>query len=356
MRPIALAIMPRIVWNIGHKFIYSLCTPLFMPDRLEDLLTDPEAREALQKIVPHEEDLTKRYETDPVYKALGDVDKTPYWEWSDIPVDWPIVKRLLLAGAVEAMGGKRKWYVLKDREAVKKALQEYELAQKAREVTPHVLEKPPEDLFSTVVGYDDVKKLFTMSLGAEKQTHILLIGPPASAKSVILLEVGRLPGAYYLLGGTTKAAGLIEALFTLKPLTVLLDECDKMSSDDFTALLSMMETGIVKEVKYGKTREMVLPARVYAACNRIDRIPPELLSRFQFKLTFPPYKREDFIEVATRVLTTREGKPYELARYIALKVADLTSDVRDCVGIGRIAKDRNDVDFLIAIKKKYATL
>jgi Holliday junction DNA helicase RuvB len=40
-----------------------------------------------------------------------------------------------------------------------------------------------EPLFDSVIGYDDVKRLFSMSIESDKPVHILLVGPPASAKT-----------------------------------------------------------------------------------------------------------------------------------------------------------------------------
>jgi len=316
---------------------------------LENLLSDPEVRETLKKIIEYEEEQEQKFKTNPAFQGL---DMKPYWSLMDIPAEWHIVKKLMFAGLVERPA--KKWYILKDRESAKRALEEYEMFQKmevkgARERVTEI----PSDLFDVIVGYEDVKKLFLMSLKAEKPTHILLCGPPASSKTVFLLEIARLKGAFYLLGGSTTKVGLIDQLFELRPRYVLLDEIDKMDKEDYTALLSLMETGIVKETKHGRTREMILPARVYAACNVKENLPPELLSRFQFKLNFKPYTREEFIEVSRRVLIQREGKDEELADYISEKVASLSRDVRDCIGIARLSNTKDDVDFLIRIKRKY---
>jgi ATP-dependent Lon protease len=43
---------------------------------------------------------------------------------------------------------------------------------------------------------------------------------------------------------------------------------------------------------------------VGAFANRLDRLPPELLSRFT-KLRFRDYTEEEFLEVAVKVLTSR---------------------------------------------------
>jgi len=320
-------------------------------------LKDKEVREALEKIVKYEEEKEKEYSTNEVYRGL---DLKPYWSWQNVGVHWSLIHKLVTADIVRAFGGRRKEYLLKNRTEIKRILDEVKLQEKmeleSQKIEGEEVEEIPNDLFNVIVGYKDVKKLFLMSLKAEKPTHILMTGPPASSKSVILLEIARLKGAFYLLGGSTTKVGFIDQLFNLRPNYILLDEADKMNREDFTALLSLMETGIVKEVKHNKTRELTLPAKVYAACNVKENLPPELLSRFQFKLHFKPYTREEFIEVSKRVLTLREGKDEELALYIANKVSLLSRDVRDCIGIARLSETKNDVDFLIEVKKKYASM
>jgi len=316
---------------------------------LEALLSDPEVRETLKRIIEYEEKKEQEFKSNPIYSGL---DTKPYWELMQVPAEWHIVRKLILAGIVERPA--KKWYILKDREYAKKVLEEYETLQKMEiRGTREQVAEIPDDLFDVIVGYEDVKKLFLMSLKAEKPTHILLVGPPASAKTVFLLEIARLKGAFYLLGGSTTKVGLIDQLFALRPNYVLLDEIDKMNKEDYTALLSLMETGIVKEVKHGKTRETILPARVYAACNYEKNLPSELLSRFQYKLHFKPYTEEEFLEVSKRVLIQREAKEEELAEYISRKVASLSKDVRDSIGVARLANTKEDVDFLVEVKKRY---
>ena len=211
---------------------------------------DPGLRQALAKIVGHEEELEKEYRTDPIFEGL---DYTPYWEMLEIPLEWKNLRKLVLAEVVKKFG--KKYYILSNRAEVKQTLKEYRGLEKLKRISPRQSGKIPKDMFSVILGYEDVKKLFKMSLKAKKPTHILLVGPPASAKSLFLLEAGRLPGGFYLLGGTTTKVGLIDQLFDLQPRYVLLDELDKMAGDDFTALLSLMETGLVKETKHGKQRE-----------------------------------------------------------------------------------------------------
>lgn len=201
-----------------------------------------------------------------------------------------------------------------------------------------------------------MKELFKRSISNPRQTHILMKGPPASAKSVILLECARLPYSYYLLGGRTSKAGLGEVLIEHQPSYLLIDELEKMKAEDLTILLSLMDPGIIKVVLHRQRRVLRLNTNVYAACNKMRKLAPELLSRFQFKLSFPYYSPDEFLEVSFRVLTKTEGIDESLARFISVQVNKYSRDVRDCVGIARLAKDEKDVIKLIKVQRKYSTL
>ena len=73
--------------------------------------------------------------------------------------------------------------------------EEVEFEQIKKEEPPTQALQLPPDLLDATIGYDDVKKIFARSLRPTKRVHILLIGPPASAKTLFLLEVTRLPGS-----------------------------------------------------------------------------------------------------------------------------------------------------------------
>jgi len=46
--------------------------------------------------------------------------------------------------------------------------------------------KKSDRLFENIVGYENEKKLFRMALESEHTPSILLVGPPASAKTMFL--------------------------------------------------------------------------------------------------------------------------------------------------------------------------
>jgi Holliday junction DNA helicase RuvB len=202
-----------------------------------------------------------------------------------------------------------------------------------------------EDLFAEIYGYEDVKQLFALSLKSEKPIHILLCGCPASGKTLFLMSLMRLPKSKYYLGGQTSKAGLTEVLLKEKFEYLVLDELDKMASYDYDALLSLMETGKVVRCKMRAFSEEQLNTKVYGACNRLDRIPPELLSRF-LVVEFKPYTPEEFINVSKHVLKVREGLTEEEADKIAKILVDSTRDVRDSVKAGRLLKSGASIEFI----------
>ena len=56
------------------------------------------------------------------------------------------------------------------------------------------------NIFGDIIGYTDVKELFDMSINAQKPVHILLCGPPASAKSIFMTCLTSLERSYYAVG------------------------------------------------------------------------------------------------------------------------------------------------------------
>jgi hypothetical protein len=68
-----------------------------------------------------------------------------------------------------------------------------------------------------IIGHEDIKRLFSLALRSEEPTHILLSGPPASAKTMFLLSLRRhLKDSYFIDGGNTTKAGRQESIICLK--------------------------------------------------------------------------------------------------------------------------------------------
>jgi Holliday junction resolvasome RuvABC ATP-dependent DNA helicase subunit len=210
-----------------------------------------------------------------------------------------------------------------------------------------------DQLFSNIVGYNDVKKLFRMSLSSEKPVHVLLVGPPASAKTLFMLECIKLERSFFTLGSHSTKSGMIDYLFKDRPRYLIVDEIEHMPMKDQTALLSLMETGIIAETKYQKTRNTQMKTWVFATSNGTERMLTPLLSRF-IVLHFKQYKYENFREIAVHILA-QEGISSEIATACAdavwLKMK--SKDIRDCIKIGRLSKMKEDVDWIANTLKNY---
>ena len=98
--------------------------------------------------------------------------------------------------------------------------------------------------------------------------------------------------SYFVDGGNATKAGIIDYLFKY----LLLDEIDKMSPRDQIFLLNLMETGIVSETKYGRTREAKINTSVYATCNDSAKSSRPLQSRF-FIVELEPYTYDNFMKL-----------------------------------------------------------
>jgi Holliday junction DNA helicase RuvB len=112
-----------------------------------------------------------------------------------------------------------------------------------------------DQLFEDIIGYDHIKRLFRMALESESTIHVLLTGPPASAKTMFLTSIMRqLKNSYLADGANSTQAGMIDYVFENRPRYLLVDEIDKMVPKDHALLLNLMDTGIVTGTKYGKPR------------------------------------------------------------------------------------------------------
>jgi len=133
---------------------------------------------------------------------------------------------------------------------------------------------------------------------------------------MFLLELRRLPPSYYVLATNIAAAGLSDILFVYEPRFILTDEVECLAPGHIGVLNSLMATGIVSETKHGKTTELELDTRVFAAGIKVGKLPQDLLSRFT-KVHFASYSEREFIEVSQKVFTRRENISIENAEYIA---------------------------------------
>ena len=216
---------------------------------------------------------------------------------------------------------------------------------KLRSVLFHPVRRE-DKLFADIYGCDDIKKLFRMALESGHICSILLTGPPASAKTLFLQSLMNLKDSYLIDCSNATKSGIVDYIFEKKPKYLLLDELDKLSRKDQTALLNLIETGTVSETKYNKTRTMEIKTSVYATSNNIEKIIPPLQSRF-FIVRLKAYTYEEFCQIAIRLLTSdRHNVDEEIAKATADAVWNTSRNIRESIRIARISKSVEDVKWL----------
>ena len=209
-----------------------------------------------------------------------------------------------------------------------------------------ILKEIAASISPTIYGFDIEKEAFALQLfgGVSKEMqdgtrirgdiHILLVGDPGLAKSQLLRYMSELaPRGIYASGKSSSAAGLTaaavkdefgEGRWTLEAGALVLtdkgiacvDELDKMTDYDRSAMHQIMESQIITVAKAGITATLQARCSILGAANprygrfedeqligdQID-LPPALLSRFDmiFVLQDKPNAAYDK-NIATHIL------------------------------------------------------
>ncbi len=313
------------------------------------LAGNPAAREIAGKALRLEDEAIKK-------EKNGEL-KYPWpgFEWFHVQAA-PQTLNLLVVDGLLVTGGLRgtfkshssTTYKLKDPQLVRECLEDL---SKTEEDVDNI--EIPIDLFNFIIGYEDIKSLYWRSFKSEQPVHILLVGPPASSKSMFLGELARLPFSRFTNGGGTSKAGLTDYLLEFRPRYLIIDEIDKMPLPEMSILLSLMESGVVTRLKKKMRETEKMVTTVFAAANRDQHIWPELKSRF-FMVHLNEYTTADFIMIAENVLINRVKVEPTLAKYIANKLSGYTRDVREAIHFGLLAKNEKDVDDLLLLKYRKA--
>jgi MoxR-like ATPase len=215
-----------------------------------------------------------------------------------------------------------------------------------------------QGLFDDIYGFQDVKDLFEMAIHAERPVHLLLCGPPASAKSLFMRSLTKLERSYYTVGSSSTKSGIFDYLFENRPRYFIIDELEKMNKKDQTSLLNLMESGILSELKHNQHRTTQLKTWVFASCNGTDKLLLPLLTRFTI-FHFKPYTEEEFVEIVLNILDREEGVDRDVALLIADGVYNRlkSSNIRECVRIARLAKNESaQVNRIIDTFAKYGMI
>jgi DNA replicative helicase MCM subunit Mcm2 (Cdc46/Mcm family) len=162
-------------------------------------------------------------------------------------------------------------------------------------------------LLDDILGFEDLKKLLTKCLALKDSCNVLLLGPPASSKTIFLLSIQKeVSNTCFIDAANASGAGLVDYLFEHPNTQVIcIDELDKLKKGDQTSLLNLLETGILSSTKVRKTRSIKMNnVKVFATSNDVDRLIEPLRSRF-LELELPEYTWENFLQITQKTLTQK---------------------------------------------------
>jgi MoxR-like ATPase len=212
------------------------------------------------------------------------------------------------------------------------------------------------NIFSNIEGLDDIKEMMLRALESPERAHTLLVGPPACAKSLFMLEIekGMQHEVYYTEGAATTKAGL-QKFIAENPHkeVIIIDEIDKMPIQHQEGLLTMMERREFTSTKVRNMKTVKANVVIFAISNSTERLSKPLLSRFTI-FQIPEYSYEEFEAISVRIIK-------KLHQNAVIRIASSiwktgSKDIRDVLKIAKLCNPTDteeDIHRLILIHQKY---
>ena len=239
--------------------------------------------------------------------------------------------------------------------------------------SPDILEKLERSIAPGIYGYPHIKRAIALQLfggvkkvmGAQRvrgNIHILLMGDPGTGKSQILEYVKNVaPKGIYVAGKTATGVGLTAAAekderlgtWVLKAGALVLasggiacvDEFDKMSKEDRSAMHEAMEQQTVTIAKAGITTRFKTETSILAAANpkygRFDlsenlifqvNIEPTLLSRFDLIFFIPEVRDpERDRKIAQHVLKVHTVGEAEAGGVVSEEIEEMKGEIEPAI-------------------------
>ena len=188
-------------------------------------------------------------------------------------------------------------------------------------------------VFSNIEGLDDIKEMMLRALESQERAHTLLIGPPACAKSLFMLQIEKFMQSKvcFAEGAVTTKPGLQKFIAENQDKEIIIiDEIDKMPMQHQEGLLTMMERGNFTNTKVRNTQIIKPNIVIVATSNSTERLSKPLLSRFTL-FEIPEYSYPEFEAISVRIVK-------KLPRNTVIQIASSvwksgSRDIRDVLKI-----------------------
>jgi replication-associated recombination protein RarA len=163
-----------------------------------------------------------------------------------------------------------------------------------------------KEFFSKIFGLDLIKENIFRVLLAKDQVNVLLIGPPATSKTLFMMVIQeQCNDVCYFDAANTSGAGLIEVLYkNQKSKILIIDEIDKLKKNDLNSLLGLLNNGKIDKNLKGITYNFSMNCKIFATSNSNTKLSKPVRSRFQ-EYHLPEYSDDEFIEVVKFCLSEK---------------------------------------------------
>jgi len=194
-------------------------------------------------------------------------------------------------------------------------------------------------------------------IASRESAHCVLVGPPASGKSLFLLSIQKnMKDAFFIDATNASGPGIVDKLFAYpRTKIILIDEIEKMTKRDQNMLLNLLETGMLISTKVRKIHDTNFTGiKMFATSNDIELLSKPLRSRLM-EFHLPEYDFDEFREIVGKLADNR----YRLNREIADKIASVvwyemgTKDVRDALQLVKLVRSIDEVEKISRTIMKY---
>lgn len=220
----------------------------------------------------------------------------------------------------------------------------------------HTLEERALDFFNEIYSYDDLKEILYRGILSEHNVNILLVGPPATSKSLLLQCIHeKLKDCVYYDAVNSSGPGIIQDLTNHKNTRIILiDEIDKLNKKDQAVFYNLMETGeIIITKKDSKINFTMDNPKIFATSNGIEHLNKPLRSRFSI-YRLQEYSDKDFIKISVHLITSKFHFPSILSALIAqLLLEKGEKDIRKVLNIAKLIRPDDDVKKIKKIIETY---
>ena len=201
-----------------------------------------------------------------------------------------------------------------------------------------------KEFFSKIFGLDLIKENIFRVLLAKDQVNVLLIGPPATSKTLFMMVIQeQCNDVCYFDAANTSGAGLIEVLYkNQKSKILIIDEIDKLKKNDLNSLLGLLNNGKIDKSLKGITYNFSMNCKIFATSNSNTKLSKPVRSRFQ-EYHLPEYSDDEYIEVVKFCLS--EKITPATAEIIAkILLAHGRKDVRTAISISNLLQIGDTMD------------